>query len=55
MNVEDGSMEDIKTNLEGVNTYNFDWSPDGDRFVFTGWKGGGLEFWFLEDFLPLLK
>jgi len=55
MNVEDGSIEDIKTNLEGVNTYNFDWSPDGDRFVFTGWKGGDLEFWFLEDFLPELK
>jgi Tol biopolymer transport system component len=55
MNVDDGNIEDIKTNLEGVNTWHFDWSPDGDRFVFTGYKGGDLEFWFLEDFLPLLK
>ena len=52
MNVDDGSIKDIKTNLEGVNTWQFDWSPDGDRFVFTGWKGGGLEFWFMENFLP---
>jgi len=52
MNVDDGSIEDIRTNLEGVNTWHFDWSPDGERFVFTGWKGGDLEFWFLEDFLP---
>ncbi len=55
MNVDDGSIEDIKTNLEGINTYHFDWSPDGDQFVFSGWKGGDLEFWFLDNFLPLLK
>ncbi len=28
------------------------WSPDGKRFVFSGVKGGGNEFWFMENFLP---
>jgi len=52
MNVDDGSIKDIKTYLEDVNIYHFDWSPDGERFVFMGWKGGDWEFWFMEDFLP---
>jgi len=55
MNITDGSSEDINTYLEDVNIYHFDWSPDGERFVFTGWKGGDWEFWFLEDFLSELK
>jgi Tol biopolymer transport system component len=55
MNVEDGKIEDISTGLVDVNIYHFDWSPDGERFVFSGWKGGNAEFWFMEDFLPLEK
>ena len=55
MNINDGSSGDINTYLEDVNIYHFDWSPDEERFVFTGWKGGDLEFWFLEDFLPELE
>ena len=48
----DGSIEDIKTGLVDVNVYHLDWSTDGERFVFGGFKGGGAEFWFLENFLP---
>lgn len=48
----DESIEDINTGLVGVNIHHLDWSPDGERFVFGGIKGGGVEFWFLEDFLP---
>ena len=51
----DGSIEDINTGLVDVNIYHLDWSPDGERFVFGGWKGGEAEFWFLEDFLPNSK
>jgi Tol biopolymer transport system component len=48
----DGSTEDIKTGLLNVSIYHLDWSPDGKRFVFGGWKGGEPGFWFLENFLP---
>lgn len=50
-----GSIEDVKTNLVDVNIRHLDWSPDGERFVFAGMKGGDKELWFLEDFLPLDK
>jgi Tol biopolymer transport system component len=55
MNLSDGSVSDINTNLQDVKIYHFDWSPNGERFVFGGYKGGDREFWFLEDFLPLEK
>jgi Tol biopolymer transport system component len=55
MNVADGSIEDIETNLVDVKIWHLDWSPDGEQFVFAGGKGGNDEFWFLEDFLPLEK
>ena len=32
-----------------------DWSPDGEKLAFVGFEGGEAEFWFMEDFLPLLK
>jgi Tol biopolymer transport system component len=56
INLNDGSSEDIKTNLtdDGYIFY-LDWSHDGEQFVFGGWKGGNPEFWFLQDFLPLEK
>jgi len=55
MNLDDGNIEDISTGLVDVNIYHLDWSPNGERFVFGGWKGGNAEFWFLENFLPLDK
>jgi len=55
MSLIDGSIEDIKTGLLNVDIYHLDWSPDGKRFVFGGWKGGDPEFWFVENFLPIEK
>lgn len=55
MSLIDGSIEDIKTGLLNVEIYHLDWSPDSKRFVFGGWKGGDPEFWFVENFLPLVK
>ena len=48
------SIEEIETGLPDLDVLvHFDWSPDGERFVFIGWKYGEKEFWFLENFLPL--
>jgi len=56
MNINDGTIEDIKTNLaDDISIYHLDWSPDGKQFVFGGEKGGITEFWLMEDFLPLEK
>jgi tricorn protease len=32
-----------------------DWSPDGRKIAFSGDGGMENEFWFMEDFLPLIK
>jgi Tol biopolymer transport system component len=32
-----------------------DWSPDGQRIAFSGDSGMDVEFWFMENFLPLIK
>jgi Tol biopolymer transport system component len=55
MSVDDGSVKDIETSLVDARIYHLDWSPDGKRFVFVGYLGGVPEFWFLEDFLSLVK
>lgn len=55
MNIDDVKIEDIKTNLVDVDIWHLDWSPDGKQFVFSGGKGGNAEFWFLENFLPLVE
>ncbi|NQU84424.1 MAG: PD40 domain-containing protein [Mariniphaga sp.] len=55
MNIDDGSIEDIKTGLLDVRTKHLDWSPDGKRFVFGGRTIRVNELWLMEDFLPLDK
>ena len=55
MNVDDGKIEEITTNLIDVDIWHLDWSPDGGQFVFGGGTGGNDEFWFLENFLPVVK
>ncbi len=55
MSLEDGNIVDIKTDLIDTSIYHLDWSPDGKKLVFGGYKGGGREFWLMEDFLPLVK
>ena len=55
MNIDDGTTVDIKTNLEDVKIGHIDWSPDGEKFVFAGTKGGEAEFWWVENFLPATK
>jgi Tol biopolymer transport system component len=56
MTLSDGSIEEINTGLSDIDKIvHFDWSPDGERFVFSGWKHGKKEFWLLENFLPELE
>jgi Tol biopolymer transport system component len=55
MSLSDGSTEDIETGLVDVKVFHLDWSPDGKRFVFTGYHDGNPEYWVMEDFLPLEK
>jgi Tol biopolymer transport system component len=55
LSLEDGNVVDIKTDLADTSIYHLDWSPDGKKLVFGGYKGGGREFWLMEDFLPLLR
>lgn len=55
INIDDGSIMNIETNLLDIIIYHIDWSADGERFVFGGIKIPKSEFWFLEDFLPLEK
>jgi len=52
MNIDDGSIEDIKTGLLDVRAKHLDWSPDGKRFVFGGRTIRVYELWFVENFLP---
>jgi Tol biopolymer transport system component len=55
ISLEDGNIVDIETDLVDTSIYHLDWSPDGEKLVFGGYKGGGREFWLMEDFLPLVK
>jgi Tol biopolymer transport system component len=55
VSIDDGSTEDIETGLVDINIFHLDWSSDGDRFVFSGYKGDSPELWLMEDFLPLVK
>lgn len=55
MSLEDGNIVDIKTDLVDTSVYHLDWSPDGKKLVFGGYKGGGREFWLMENFLHLVK
>jgi Tol biopolymer transport system component len=56
MTLSDESVEDIETGLPDLDVIvHFDWSPDGNRFVFTGWKNGKKEFWLMEDFISGLE
>lgn len=50
MSLNDGSVENIETDLVDVNIHHIDWFPDGSKFVFGGSKDGDGELWIMEDF-----
>jgi Tol biopolymer transport system component len=55
ISLKNGSIADIETDLVDTYIYHLDWSSDGKRLVFGGYKGGGRELWMIENFLHLVK
>jgi Tol biopolymer transport system component len=51
MSLDDGSIQDVETGLVNTQIYHLDWSHDGKRFLFAGFKGGERGLWMMEDFL----
>jgi len=56
LDIKDGSIREIETSLpDDIKLLYLDWSPDGNQFVFGGWRQGLDEFWMIENYLPLEK
>jgi Tol biopolymer transport system component len=51
---EGGEPAEVKTDVD-ADAGKLDWSPDGRKIAFSGDSGMDIEFWFMEDFLRLLK
>jgi Tol biopolymer transport system component len=51
---EGGEPVEVKTDVDAY-AGTLDWSPGGRKIAFSGDSGMDIEFWFMEDFLPLLK
>ena len=49
-----GEPVEVKTDVD-ADAGKLDWSPDGRKIAFSGDSGMDIEFWFMEDFLRLLK
>jgi tricorn protease len=51
---EGGEPAEVKADVD-AQVYELDWSPDGRKIAFSGESGMDIEFWFMENFLHLLK
>jgi Tol biopolymer transport system component len=51
---EGGEPVEVMTDVD-ADASKLDWSPDGRKIAFSGDSGMDIEFWFMEDFLHLLK
>ncbi len=49
-----GDPVEVKMDVD-ADAGTLDWSPDGRKIAFSGDSGMDVEFWFMENFLPLLK
>ncbi len=49
-----GDPVEVKTDVDAA-AGKLDWSPDGGKIAFSAESGSDLEFWFMEDFLPLVR
>ena len=54
VSLDGGEPEEVKTGLYAKATH-ISWSPDGKKITFTASKGGDVELWLMENFLPLVK
>ncbi len=49
-----GDPAEVKTDV-GAAAGKLDWSPDGRKIAFSAESGMDLEFWFMENFLSLVR
>jgi len=49
-----GEPVEVKMDVD-AHAGTLDWSPDGRKIAFSGESGMDIEFWFMENFLHLLK
>lgn len=52
ISLDEGSAVDIDPRVGTTKIYHLDWSRDGEKLVFAGYRGGEVEFWLMENFLP---
>ena len=54
VSLDGGESAEVKTGLD-AEAFHIAWSSDGEKIVFAASKGGELELWLMENFLPLVK
>jgi Tol biopolymer transport system component len=54
VSADGGDPEEVKMDVDAY-AGTLDWSPDGRKIAFSGESGMDIEFWFMEDFLQLVK
>jgi Tol biopolymer transport system component/beta-lactamase regulating signal transducer with metallopeptidase domain len=53
VSLDDGSVVDVDVHLSSARIHHLDWSRDGEKLVFAGYRGGQMGFWLIENFLPV--
>jgi len=53
VSLDDGSVVDVDVHMSSARIYHLDWSRDGEKLVFAGYRGGQMGFWLIENFLPV--
>ncbi len=54
ISLDGGEPVEIETGLD-TQPVNLTWAPDGEKIAFTTRKGGEIDLWLMENFLPLEK
>jgi Tol biopolymer transport system component len=54
VSLDGGEPAEVKTGLD-AEAFHIAWSTDGEKIAFAASKGGELELWLMENFLPQLK